>query len=163
MLPASLTVALREPIASSRALWESDRQTQLPSVYLPFALEAKDPRAGQSWPWRWVFPSPTLSTDPQTNTRHRHVLFLERLQRPLKFAVAQAGIAKQVSVHTLRHRFATHVLQRGTDIRTVRELLGHREVSTTMIYTHVLKIAAGAAPNPLDSLGLTNDRSEAAI
>jgi site-specific recombinase XerD len=105
-----------------------------------------------------VFPSPTLSTDPRTGIRRRHFLFPERLQRALKKAVAQADIAKQVSVHTLRHSFATHVLQRGTDIRTVQELLGHSDVSTTMIYTHVLKIAAGTTPSPLDALDLRVDR-----
>ncbi len=123
----------------------------------------KYPRAGESWTWQWVFPSPTLSADPQTNIRRRHFLFPERLQRALKVAVAQAGIAKQVSVHTLRHSVATHVLQRGTDIRTVQQLLGHNDVSTTMIYTHVLKIAAGTTPSPLHLLGLANDRFGATI
>ena len=154
MLPASLRAALQEQVAYARALWEADRQAQLPGVYLPFALEAKYPRAGQSWAWQWVFPSPTLSIDPRTGIRRRHFLFPERLQRALKVAVTHAGIAKPVSVHTLRHSFATHVLQRGTDIRTVQELLGHSDVSTTMIYTHVLKFAAGTTPSPLDALPL---------
>jgi integron integrase len=155
MLPQSLEQALKEQVAHTRALWEADRQAQLPGVFLPYALEAKYPRAGQSWAWQWVFPSPTLSTDPRTGIRRRHFLFPERLQRALKRSVAQAGIPKPVSVHTLRHSFATHVLQRGTDIRTVQELLGHSDVSTTMIYTHVLKIAAGTTPNPLDALHLS--------
>lgn len=152
MLPAVLITALRQQVAHSKALWEADRQAQLPGVHLPFAFEVKNPRAGQTLAWQWVFPSPTLSRDPQSGITRRHFLFPERLQRALKVAVQQAGIAKPVSVHTLRHSFATHVLQRGTDIRTVQELLGHSDVSTTMIYTHVLKIAAGTIPSPLDTL-----------
>ena len=97
-------------------------------------------------------PSTTLSVDPRSGVERRHRLFEERLQRSLKKAVALAGIAKQVSVHTLRHSFATHLLQSGTNIRTVQELLGHSDVSTTMIHTHVLKIAAGGTTSQLDSL-----------
>ena len=97
-----------------------------------------------------MFPSPTLSTDPRSGVERRHHLFEERLQRALKKAVLQACIAKPVSVHTLRHSFATHLLQAGTDIRTVQELLGRSDVSTTMIHTHVLKVAAGGTTSPLD-------------
>ena len=119
---------------------------------VPHALESKYPSVGDSWAWFWLFPSPTLTVDPQTGVVRRHHLFEERLQRALKRAVAQSGVAKPVSVHTLRHSFATHLLQAGTDIRTVQELLGHSDVSTTMIYTHVLKIAAGGTASPLDAL-----------
>lgn len=157
MLPQSLEPALKDQFGHAKALWESDRQAQIPGVFMPFALDEKYPRAGQSWAWHWVFPSPTLSVDPRTGITRRHFLFPERLQRALKRAVLTAGIAKPVSVHTLRHSFATHVLQSGTDIRTVQELLGHSDVSTTMIYTHVLKIAAGATPSPLDTLRLSID------
>lgn len=152
MLPKRLVPRLQAQLALARGTWAQDRADGRAGVYLPHALERKYPRAGESWAWFWVFPSPRLSVDPQTGVERRHHLFEERLNRQLKKAVAQAGIAKPVSVHTLRHSFATHLLQDGTDIRTVQELLGHSDVSTTMIYTHVLKVAAGGAASPLDAL-----------
>jgi integron integrase len=152
MLPLSLEDALRRQMLTARSLWEADRQAQRGGVDTPHALEAKYPKVGNTWGWFWMFPSPTLSTDPRSGVVRRHHLFEERLQRALKKAVMQAGIAKPVSVHTMRHSFATHLLQGGTDIRTVQELLGHSDVSATMIYTHVLKVAAGGTASPLDSL-----------
>ncbi|MDZ4145666.1 MAG: integron integrase [Burkholderiales bacterium] len=155
MLPRSLAPALRLQMLAARALWEADRQAQRGGVETPHALEQKYPKVGQTWGWFWMFPSPALSIDPRSGVERRHHLFEERLQRALKKAVTRAGVYKPVSVHTLRHSFATHLLQSGTDIRTVQELLGHSDVSTTMIYTHVLKVAAGGTASPLDALNTT--------
>lgn len=152
MLPRTLAPVLRDQLGRSRLLWERDRAANRAGVALPHALEAKYPRAGQTWAWHWVFPAPSLSTDPRSGIERRHHLYEERLARALRRAARQAGIDKHVTAHILRHSFATHLLQAGTDIRTVQELLGHSDVSTTMIYTHVLKVAAGGTASPLDAL-----------
>ena len=152
MLPRSLEPALRLQLLAARSQWEHDRQAQRGGVEVPHALDSKYPQVGNTWGWFWMFPSPTLSVDLLSGVERRHHLYEDRVQRSLKKVVTLAGIAKPVSVHTLRHSFATHLLQSGTDIRTVQELLGHSDVSTTMIYTHVLKVAAGGTASPLDSL-----------
>jgi integron integrase len=152
MLPESLIPGLREQIAKARVLWQADQDAGRGGVAMPSALERKYPRAGYSWPWFWVFPQQTHSADPRSGVIRRHHLYDQTFQRAFKRAVERAGIAKVATPHTLRHSFATSVLQAGYDIRTVQELLGHADVGTTMIYTHVLKVGGRGVRSPVDSL-----------
>jgi integron integrase len=152
MLPAILVEPLQEQLTRARIYFDQDRAAGRAGVYLPHALERKYPMAGQEWAWFWVFPAEALSVDPRSGLDRRHHQHEKALQRALKRAVADAGVVRQVSVHTLRHSFATHLLQNGYDIRTVQELLGHSDVSTTMIYTHVLNRGGRAVTSPLDGL-----------
>ena len=155
MLPQSLVAALRGQLARSRLLWLADQAAGNGGVEMPDALERKYPRAGASWIWFWVFPQAAHSTDSRSGVVRRHHLFDQTFQRAFKRAVRAAGIDKPVTPHTLRHAFATHLLQSGYDIRTVQDLLGHADVATTMIYTHVLKVGGGAVVSPLDSMHRT--------
>ena len=157
MMPGALEAPLRVQLARMRPLWEADRTDGQPGVQLPHALARKFPRAPLAWGWFWVFAQAELSADPRAQpgaALRRHHVFEQTFQRAFKRAVQAAGIVKPATPHTLRHSFATHLLQNGYDIRTVQELLGHSDVSTTMIYTHVLKLGGGAVRSPLDTLDM---------
>jgi integron integrase len=141
---------LREHLETVKSIFEVDRQANVDGVYLPNALSRKYPNAGKEWIWQWVFPSKRLSVDPRSQTVRRHHVHASSLQKNIKQASARAGITKPVTVHTLRHSFATHLLESGTDLRTIQELLGHASVQTTMIYTHVARKNALGVTSPLD-------------
>lgn len=152
MLPESLTVPLQKHLSRIKTLHQTDLKEGYGAVYLPFALERKYPNANRQWHWQYVFPSAKRSVDPRSGTFRRHHINEAVLQRAVKQAIRAAGINKPGSCHTLRHSFATHLLEDGYDIRTVQELLGHKDVSTTMVYTHVIKKGGKGVRSPIDKL-----------
>lgn len=152
MLPQSLVPILRNHLESVKALHDADLAAGLGAVYLPDALARKYPGASRTWGWQYVFPAAGLSVDPRSGETRRHHIEDQAVQRAMKKAIGIAGLVKPASPHTLRHSFATHLLEGGYDIRTVQELLGHKDVSTTMIYTHVLNKGGRGVQSPLDRL-----------
>jgi integron integrase len=153
MLPAALDTELRAHLARLRSWYEEERRQQRPGVSLPLALARKYPDAGARWSWQYLFPARSLCRDPYSGLQVRHHLHEKGIQRAVQAAVLDAGLSQPASCHTLRHCFATHLLEDGYDIRTVQELLGHSDLKTTMIYTHVMSKGAGGVRSPLDRQG----------
>ncbi|MDI6744300.1 MAG: integron integrase [Thermodesulfovibrionales bacterium] len=150
VLPEAVKDELVKHINGIRVIHEKDRKAGVNGVQLPGALDRKYPNAGKEWGWFWLFPSQTLSVEPRTNVVRRHHVYHDALQRAFKTAVMKAEITKQASIHTLRHSFATHLLESGYDMRTIQELLGHTSIQTTMIYTHVATKNILGVRSPLD-------------
>jgi integron integrase len=150
MVPAALLTPLKVHLSRLRAWFEEERRRERPGVSLPYALARKYPQAGMQWGWQYLFPARGLCRDPYLGVPVRHHLYAKRVQRAVQQAVRRAGLTQPASCHTLRHCFATHLLEDGYDIRTVQELLGHSDLKTTMIYTHVMQKGARGVKSPLD-------------
>jgi len=152
VLPNRLVPQLREHLGRLKVIFDRDRAENLAGVWLPEGLERKFKKAGETWQWQWLFPSREASFDPVSGTHRRHHVLDGAFQNAIRLAANRAGIDKRVTPHVLRHSFATHLLESGTDIRTVQELLGHESVETTQIYTHVMQKPGLGVRSPLDAL-----------
>ncbi|RPI51987.1 MAG: integron integrase [Deltaproteobacteria bacterium] len=152
--PVSVIPLLQNHLSRVRVIHKQDLTQGYGEVYMPYALARKYPDAAKEWSWQYVFPARNPATDPRSGKIRRHHVDPSVINKAIKIAARKAGLTKRVSAHTFRHSFATHLLQRGTDIRTIQALLGHKDVSTTMIYTHVLRQGGHGVPSPLDELDI---------